>query len=542
MFGLRHWYRFLQINNTLLRYVVNPDVLPADANFRWLVYLNPYVWLGRKKLSRGQAIFQALIQLGPIFVKFGQQLSIRSDLIAADIVAELEKLQDRVPAFDSNMAKSMIVAAFNQSIDTMFSSFDDQPLASASIAQVHAATLHSGEDVIVKVLRPKIKKMIQRDIYLLYKLAAMVELCWSEADRLQPTALVAEFEQTILDELDLMREAANAQQLRRNFLGSNKMYVPRIYWDYVHTDVMVQERIYGVQISNTDELRQQKVDLKKLAEYGVEIFFTQVFRDSFFHADMHPGNLFVCTDDPANPYYIGVDFGIMGSLNPQDQRYLAENMLAFFKRDYRRVALLHIESGWVDPNTRVDQFESAIRTVSEPIFEKPLSEISFGKVLLRLFQVAERFKMRVQPQLMLLQKTLFNIEGLGRKLYPDLDLWVTARPVLEKFIKEQRGVRALMKDLVQEFPDHLERILKMPDLAYNVLAETERAKARQYMAMPTVKRSKSLSVVWMVVGAVGLALLLLWILLHFNDAYNHLWLLPVAAVLLFSFVFRLVKK
>jgi ubiquinone biosynthesis protein len=484
MFRLQEFMRFIQIKKIILRYIVNKEVIPADSNLRWLVYLNPYNLMQRKKLSRGVAIGTALIKLGPIFVKFGQQLSIRADFVPADIVAELEKLQDKVPPFSAVQAKNIIEKSFNKSITEIFATFEMEPLASASISQVHAAVLPNGDQVIAKVLRPNIKKNIKRDIALLYLLASFIDRFWSQADRVRPKALVKEFENTILDELDLMREAANAQQLKRNFSDSQKMYVPRIYWNLVDTKVMVQERIYGVRIANVAELKQHNVNLKTLAEYGVDIFFTQVFRDSFFHADMHPGNLFVNISDPSKPFYIGVDFGIMGSLNEEDQRYLAENMLAFFNRDYRRVAKLHITSGWVAADTRLDQLESAIRTVSEPIFEKPLSEISFANVLLRLFQVAERFQMRVQPQLMLLQKTLFNIEGLGRMLYPDLDLWATAKPVLEKFVRQQRGVPALVKSIAQEFPDRLEQILQMPELVYKLLEKNTRHV--QYGAKPAV--------------------------------------------------------
>jgi ubiquinone biosynthesis protein len=512
MFGLQELTRFIQIKKIIFRYLVNKEVIPAGSNLRWLVYLNPYNLLKRKKLSRGVAIRIALIKLGPIFVKFGQQLSIRADLVPTDIVVELEKLQDKVPSFSGMKAQDIIEKSFNKKITEIFATFEIEPLASASIAQVHAATLPNGEHVIAKVVRPNIKKNIARDIALLYLLASFIARVWSQADRVKPRAIVKEFENTILDELDLMREAANAQQLKRNFGDSEKMYVPRIYWNLVDTKVMVQERIYGVRIANVAELKEHNVNLKTLAEYGVDIFFTQVFRDSFFHADMHPGNLFVNISNPDKPFYIGVDFGIMGSLNEEDQRYLAENMLAFFNRDYRRVAKLHIESGWVASDTRLDQLESAIRTVSEPIFEKPLSEISFANVLLRLFQVAERFQMQVQPQLMLLQKTLFNIEGLGRMLYPDLDLWATAKPVLEKFVRQQRGVPALIKNIAREFPDHLEQILKMPELAYKLLEKNTRY--TQHSAEPTVviaKASKGMKFLsWLIILLLIINLIVLW--------------------------------
>lgn len=463
--------RFIQINFILMRYgLTRPVVWKLSPWLRILSYLNPWSFTKRGK-SRGESLRIMLEELGPIFVKFGQLLSTRRDFLSDDIADELEKLQDRVPPFPGKIAKSLIEAAYGKSINDIFSSFDENPLASASIAQVHAATLHDGSEVIIKVLRPHIARTIRHDIALMYLGAKMTRELWKHGKRLKPVEIVAEFEQTIYHELDLMYEAANASQLRRNFLNSKKMYVPKIYWDYVHHDVMVIERIHGIRISNISELKAANANLKRLAEYGVEIFFTQVLRDSFFHADMHPGNLFVDVNDPENPKYLGVDFGIMGSLAPQDQHYIAENLLAFFKRDYRQIAVLHVESGWISADSRIDQFETAIRRVCEPIFERPLKDISFGKLLLRLFQTAGQFNMEIQPQLFLLQKTLFSIESLGRQLYPDLDLWQTAKPFIERWMRKQHGPRHLIETITKELPTGSEALAKLPLLLHNVLDE-----------------------------------------------------------------------
>jgi len=351
----------------------------------------------------------------------------------------------------------------------LFESFEEEPLASASIAQVHAAVLKTGENVVVKVLRPDVLPVIKRDISLLYIIAELAAKYSSQLRRLRPVEVIEEYEKTILDELDLLREAANASQLRRNFEGSPDLYVPEIHWDFVRKNVIVMERIYGVSIRDMDTLREQGTDMERLAAMGVEIFFTQVFAHNFFHADMHPGNIFVDTTNPKKPKYIAVDFGIMGTLSQTDKRYLAENFLAFFQRDYYKVAKLHVESGWVPSHTRVDEFESAIRSVCEPIFEKPLKEISFGQLLLRLFQTARRFDMEVQPQLVLLQKTLLNIEGLGRQLYPELDLWKTAKPFLENWMEEQVGPRAVLRNIKEDMPYLLEKMPEMPGLLYKSL-------------------------------------------------------------------------
>lgn len=486
-------FRLLQINYVLMRYAINRPVLKGQPRWlRGLSYLNPLSFLKQGK-TRGESIRIALESLGPIFVKFGQILSTRQDLLPIDIVLELSKLQDQVPSFPTEQAISKIESSLEQSIQEVFAEFDERPLASASIAQVHAAKLYDGSDVIVKVLRPNIKKIIRNDISLLYLVARITKSLWKQGKRARPVELVSEFEQTILDELDLMREAANASQLRRNFTDSNIMYVPKIHWTFTRNDVMVMERIYGVPIADTETLKAKHVNMKKLAERGVTIFFTQVFRDSFFHADMHPGNLFVDITDPENPSYLGVDFGIMGTLSPEDQHYLAENILAFFHRDYRRIAVLHVESGWVAPDTRIDQFESAIRTVSEPIFEKPLSEISFGQLLLKLFQTAGRFNMVIQPQLLLLQKTLFNIEGLGRRLYPDLDLWQTAKPFMEQWASKQKGIRKVANTMMKEWEDSTDSAIKTPQLVYDVLNHIQARQRRENVQQIFQEKSKKSS-------------------------------------------------
>ncbi|MDQ8039180.1 MAG: ubiquinone biosynthesis regulatory protein kinase UbiB [Rickettsiella sp.] len=469
--------RLLQISFTLFRYGLDELVLSLHLfrPLRFFIYFNPYR-INNRKRSPGERIRLALEDLGPIFVKFGQALSTRRDFIPEDIADELAKLQDRVPPFSGEQARAIIEAACKKPIVEIFAEFDTTPLASASVAQVHAAQLLTGQSVVAKVLRPGINKRIVKDVDLLYAIADLATRYWNDAKRLRPREIVAEFETCLKDELDLLREAASASQLRRNFSQSDLLYIPEVYWQYTCADVLVMERIYGISISDIPALKKQGINLKKLAERGVEIFFTQVFRDCFFHADMHPGNIFVALKNKDNPQYLGVDFGIMGSLSPEDQRYLAENLIAFFKRDYRRVAQLHVESGWVAPNTRINEFEAAIRTVCEPIFERPLKEISFGQLLLRLFQTARRFNMEVQPQLVLLQKTLFNIEGLGRQLYPDLDLWNTAKPFLERWLKKQLGPRAFLRKVREYLPYWSEKLPEVPDLAYQALLDLRQEK------------------------------------------------------------------
>lgn len=415
--------RLLRIQRVVIRYRLDDLILELPMLPWWLRLLGatlPWRWLPRRKLelTRGARLRLALQDLGPIFIKFGQILSTRRDLLPDDIANELAWLQDKVPPFPPELAVKRIEEQLGAKIEQVFARFEREPLASASVAQVHAARLKSGEEVVVKVIRPNLEPVIRSDIAWLFILARLAERVSSEARRLHPVEVVSDYEKTIVDELDLLREAANASQLRRNFEGSPLLYVPQVYWDWCRPKVLVMERIYGIPVTDLETLRDQRTDFKALAERGVEIFFTQVFRDSFFHADMHPGNIFVSTRAPWSPQYIAVDCGIVGSLTDEDQDYLARNLIAFFKRDYRKVAQLHIDSGWVPAETKVNDFEAAIRTVCEPIFEKPLKDISFGQVLLRLFQTARRFNMEIQPQLVLLQKTLLNIEGLGRQALP----------------------------------------------------------------------------------------------------------------------------
>jgi len=465
----------MYISRVLLRHGLDEIILNTHLfrPLRLVRFLSPTFWFRhRAKSPRGERIRKALEDLGPIFVKFGQILSTRRDLLPDDLAEELAKLQDQVPPFASDVAVKIIEDSFKRPIDDIFSEFDRTPLASASIAQVHKATLLDGREMVVKVVRPDIEKVIRRDLALLYAIAEKIERYWADGKRLRPGEIVEEFEKNIIDELDLLREAANASQLRRNFKDSPLLYIPEVDWDHCRKRVMVMERIHGMPVTNMNDLKAMDIDFKRLAEMGVEIFFTQVFRDNFFHADMHPGNIFVSNTGQ----YIAIDFGIMGSLNPEDQRYLAENFLAFFNRDYYRVAELHVESGWVPADTRVDDFESAIRSVCEPIFEKPLHEISFGQLLLRLFQTARRFNMEVQPQLVLLQKTLLNIEGLGRQLYPQLDLWDTAKPFLENWMKEQLGFRSFAKQVKHNAPLWMEQLPELPGHVYDVVQQVRRGK------------------------------------------------------------------
>lgn len=476
MMGWAQMWRLLHISFVLVRHGLDDIILAAHIfrPIRFIRYLFPWFWLRGELPPRGERIRCALEDLGPIFVKFGQSLSTRRDLLPGDVADQLARLQDRVPPFPGELARQMIEAALGQTTAQLFSEFEVQPLASASVAQVHAARLPDGRAVVVKVLRPGIEKVIRRDIALLYAIAHLADRYWSEARRLRSVEVVAEYEKTILDELDLMRESANASQLRRNFDNSPLLYVPEVHWNYARRNVMVMERIDGIPVSNIAALREAGVDLCALSERGVEIFFTQVFRDNFFHADMHPGNIFVSRQGR----YIAVDFGIMGSLSLSDQHYLAENFLAFFNRDYHRVAVLHVESEWVPPGTRVDEFEAAIRAVCEPIFARPLKEISFGNLLLRLFQTARRFNMQVQPQLVLLQKTLLNIEGLGRELNPDLDLWRTAKPYLEQWTRDQVGPQALLRELKARAPQWIEQLPALPGKIFNLIDQAESGKLR----------------------------------------------------------------
>lgn len=473
---MKRLLRSVKILRVVARYRLDTffDGMNLPFYLRVLLKLLPWRYTVAADLPRGERLRLALEALGPVFIKFGQMLSTRRDLLPDDVAEELKKLQDQVPPFGGVEAQHIIEQSLGQPVSELFAQFEQQPLASASVAQVHKATLGDGRDVVVKVIRPGIERTIQKDVALLYSLAQIAQAIWADGRRLRPVEVVAEYEQTIFDELDLRKEAANGSQLHRNFEGSDVLYIPEIYWDYTRSNVLVMERIHGIPVADIVQLEAQNTDMKKLAERGVEIFFTQVFRDSFFHADMHPGNIFVSRDNPQSPQYIAVDFGIVGSLTPEDQSYLARNFLAFFQRDYRQVAQLHVDSGWVPSDTNVDAFETAIRSVCEPIFEKPLKEISFGQVLLGLFQTARRFNMEVQPQLVLLQKTLLNIEGLGRQLYPELDLWKTAKPFLEGWMKERMGPKAVYRSIKQQAPDWLEKMPHLPQLVFDALNQVRR--------------------------------------------------------------------
>ncbi|MGH8176587.1 MAG: ubiquinone biosynthesis regulatory protein kinase UbiB [Steroidobacter sp.] len=483
--------RLLQIQRVLVRHRLD-EIIRATHLYRPLrfaFFLSPATWFRRERAaSRGERLRLALEELGPIFMKFGQMLSTRRDLLPRDIADELEKLQDRVPPFPGVEAHRMVEAAYGRPLTEVYARFDDTPLAAATIAQVHPAQLKDGKEVVVKIVRPGIRALIERDIEVLYALALLAKRYWADAHRLRPVELVREYEKTILDELDLMREAANAAQLRRNFADSRLLYVPEVYWDYCRKNVMVMERVHGVLISDMAELERRGANIQRLAENGVEIFFTQAFRHNFFHADMHPGNIFVLLDDPQHPRYAAVDFGIVGTLNPRDQHYLAENFLAFFERDYRRIAQLHIDSGWIPAHVRVDELESAVRTVCEPIANKPLREISFGQVLISLFEAAQRFDAQMQPQLMLIQKTLLQIEGVGRQLYPDLDLWKTAQPLLRQWMRERWSPRGIAKDIRTQLPDLVQALRQLPPLLENAVQRAADGRLSLKVDAPEIER------------------------------------------------------
>jgi ubiquinone biosynthesis protein len=488
---LRVIVRLLEIQRVLLRHGLDDFVRATHLYrpLRFFFYLSPGVWFERRrKASRGERIRLALEELGPVFVKFGQAVSTRRDLLPSDIADELARLQDRVPPFPGPAARRIVEQALGRPVHEVFAAFDETPLAAASIAQVHVARLPNGKEVVVKVLRPDMREIIARDLAVLHALAELAQRYWRESRRLRPIEVVDEYDRTILDELDLMREAANAAQLKRNFTGSPLLYVPDVYWDYCRVNVMVMERIHGVPISDIERLRAAGTDLKKLAENGVQIFFTQVFRHNFFHADMHPGNIFVLVDHPAQPRYAAIDFGIVGSLDPSDQQYLARNFLAVFDRDYRRVATLHLESGWVPPGTRVDEMESAVRTVCEPIFDRPLKDISFGTILLRLFEISRRFNMTVQPQLILLQKTLLQVEGLGRELYPELDIWNTASPILREWMRERTSPGRLWRIFRSQLPEIIELARVLPSLVKGALERIREGKLRLHIDAASLER------------------------------------------------------
>jgi ubiquinone biosynthesis protein len=456
----------------------------------------------RLEQPRAVRLRLALENLGPIFVKFGQVLSTRRDLLPADIADELAKLQDRVPPFDSDIVVATLERVYGKPLREVFATFKLTPVASASVAQVHLAELPDGTEAAVKILRPGVGRVIGHDVALMYSAAALIELLWKEGKRLKPREVVAEFERHLRDELDLMLEAANASQLRRNFTGSPLLRVPEIYWDWCSSEVMVMESMTGIPVSQVDTLRAQGVDIPQLAGNGVEIFFMQVFRDGFFHADMHPGNILVDTQGS----YIALDFGIMGTLTEMDKSYLAQNFLAFFRRDYRRVAQAHLEAGWVPKDTRVDEFENAIRAACEPVFDKPLKEISFGRVLLRLFQTSRRFNVQIQPQLVLLQKTLLNIEGLGRDLDPDLDLWKTAKPYLERWMSEQLGWRAFTRHVRDEAPYWGAMLPQLPRLLHRRLADDDSESLADHIAAVSAQQKRQMR--WLIGLSILLAALL----------------------------------
>ncbi|MBT3411613.1 MAG: ubiquinone biosynthesis regulatory protein kinase UbiB [Halioglobus sp.] len=463
--------RLVKILRTVGRYRLD-ELLDADklpATLRFSLRISPWRLNPVPDLSRGARLRKALEELGPVFIKFGQMLSTRRDLLPEDIADELAKLQDDVPPFPESQSVAIIEEALGKPVAELYANFEASPMASASVAQVHAARLHSGEEVVVKVVRPDIEPVIRQDIALMFTLAKLVNRYAPDGKRLRPLEVVRDYELIILDELDLAREAANASQLRRNFEDGKLVYVPQVYWDYTRREVFTMERIYGIPVTDMEVLREKKVDLKLLAERGVEIFFTQVLRDSFFHADMHPGNIFVDATDPADPTYIAVDCAIIGALSESDQYYLARNLLGIFQRDYREVAQLHVECGWVPADTRVQDFESALRAVCEPVFERPISEISFGQLLIYLFKTARRFDMEVQPSLVLLQKTLLNIEGLGRQLYPDLNLWDTAQPFLEEWVAQRYSPQSVLKRLQRHAPSWLEQLPQLPDVVMDNL-------------------------------------------------------------------------
>ncbi len=461
--------RLLKILTVATRYGLDEIAMSGLRVPRTTRLLNTVFFWRRITSPRAIRLRLALEELGPIFVKFGQVLSTRPDLMPPDIVAELSLLQDRVPPFPSEQAIAQITRSLGAHPDELFATFEHTPVASASIAQVHFATLKDGRQVAVKVLRPGMNATIGEDLALMQTAARLIERVWPDSRRLKPREVVAEFDKYLHDELDLMREAANASQLRRNFANSNLLMVPEMHWDYCTSNVIVMERMNGIPISQIDRLAAAGVDLKKLSSDGVEIFFTQVFRDGFFHADMHPGNILVSIDEATFGRYIALDFGIVGTLNDFDKDYLSQNFLAFFRRDYKRVAEAHIESGWAPRDTRVDELEAAVRATCEPIFDRPLKDISFGQVLLRLFQTSRRFNVEVQPQLVLLQKTMLNIEGLGRQLDPDLDLWKTAKPYLERWMAEQVGWRGMVERLKAEAPRFAQIFPQLPRLAHQVL-------------------------------------------------------------------------
>ena len=520
-------FRSFSILRVIIRYRLDVPLLgyALPLPVRLIFWCMPWRLLVPVRGSVGQRLRLALIDLGPVFVKFGQLLSTRRDMLDEELAEQLATLLDKVPAFDSQQSKHLIEQALKQTVVDAFAEFDDEPLASASVAQVHSARLISGEAVVVKIIRPGIRRTIERDLKLMRLVAKVINAAVPDLRRLRLHDVIDEYEKTILDELDLQREAGNASQLRRNFENSNLLYIPKMYWHLSNPSVLVQERIYGVPVSDIAAIEKAGISRQELAKRGVEIFFTQVFRDSFFHADMHPGNIFVNPSLPNDPQYMAVDFGIVGSLSQEDQTYLARILLAFFNRDYRQIAQLHVDCGWLPADTKVHEFEGAIRGVSEPIFSKPLAEISFAQVLLGLFQTARRFNMQVQPQLVLLQKTMLNIEGLGRQLYPQLNLWETAQPILEEWFKRQVSPKQVYRQLKQEWPDLAQQLPYLPGLVHDVLQQS----ARSLPVTATVKKAPKTKGHWS--GLIGLVLVLAAAALHPIPLADQVWVAPVSTVL-----------
>ena len=520
-------FRSFSILRVIIRYRLDVPLLgyALPLPVRLIFWCMPWRLLVPVRGSVGQCLRLALIDLGPVFVKFGQLLSTRRDMLDEELAEQLATLLDKVPAFDSQQSKHLIEQALKQTVVDAFAEFDDEPLASASVAQVHSARLISGEAVVVKIIRPGIRRTIERDLKLMRLVAKVINAAVPDLRRLRLHDVIDEYEKTILDELDLQREAGNASQLRRNFENSNLLYIPKMYWHLSNPSVLVQERIYGVPVSDIAAIEKAGISRQELAKRGVEIFFTQVFRDSFFHADMHPGNIFVNPSLPNDPQYMAVDFGIVGSLSQEDQTYLARILLAFFNRDYRQIAQLHVDCGWLPADTKVHEFEGAIRGVSEPIFSKPLAEISFAQVLLGLFQTARRFNMQVQPQLVLLQKTMLNIEGLGRQLYPQLNLWETAQPILEEWFKRQVSPKQVYRQLKQEWPDLAQQLPYLPGLVHDALQQS----ARSLPVTATVTKAPKSKGHWS--GLIGLVLVLAAAALHPIPLADQVWVAPVSAVL-----------
>ena len=507
---MRRIYRGVFIVWVALRYGLDELVLTSFQK-PWLRVVARIVSVGRNlDAPRGQRLREALERLGPIFVKFGQVLSTRRDLLPPDIADELAWLQDRVPPFPSKVAIATIERAFRRPVSDIFVQFDETPVASASIAQVHFATVRladgSVRDAAVKVLRPGMRDVIEKDLALMAMMAGWVEGLSADGKRLKPREVVAEFDKYLHDELDLVREAANAAQLRRNMEKLNLVLIPEMYWDFCHPEVMVMERMKGVPIAQLDRLRSAGVDIPKLARDGVTIFFTQVFRDGFFHADMHPGNIQVSLEPESFGRYVSLDFGIIGTLTESDKEYLAQNFVAFFRRDYKRVAELHLESGWVPHGTRIDELEAAIRTVCEPYFDRPLKEISLGMVLMRLFQTSRRFQVEIQPQLVLLQKTLLNIEGLGRQLDPELDLWHTAKPFLEKWMTDQIGPRKLFEQLRAEAPRYAKLLPQLPRLMHDFLENRPPDHRRELLELLAAQKRTNRLLQAIIYGGMGFVL------------------------------------